>query len=471
MISDKVFDAARSITNSEGQLITGLHDFWLWFDDSVAVDSDGRPLLVYRGEHGSSHDISTRLGSFSFGSKEIADQYANRPNNRENIPLNPKVFSGYLKITNPLINSIDDPFIDLSLIWDIFGMDVAIKIATEQFETIKELDIWQEEFISEYDSIDQLLEKDPIRIKDLYVYAFRLFDEEWFVKLASDQGFDGAIHAEYGFHTESKNHAEYKVFNVDQFVNDNIIGNGNSGLVIKIGNEVEKNSTNDEAKIYVTLKGTEGIAKGYELNGKIRLPFYAQVISVDTIALDDRKGLSDVVGRNINRINSAISALTNIGYDYNDPLQFGVNTDGSMDLIDFSISTNKYPKEVLHNNLSTLSRFYREFGCEVVSKAISQVNEVITNQHSRIKSPFIYDFFEDEFDGVHYRKLEDALDGQCANFAYYSYGHVDIDDVAQTDGEINIILSLRELTEDEMLKWNIVNVYSSEEEITFSPLL
>jgi len=228
----------RQIHNSNGNLIheteEGLRDFWGWFGDSIAVDSEGRPLIVYRGEHGIGTDLSTRLGSWSFGSKEIAEQYAQIPNNikTDSVAINPKVFSAYLKITNPLINTIDDPFIDLSVVWDKFGKDVAIRVARENFESIREMDGWQEDFMDEYgdDSLDELINKAPGRIKDLYIYTFKLFDDAWFVNLAKEAWFDGAIHAEYGFHTQAGEHAEFKVFDRDQI---RITSNQNNVIAIQ----------------------------------------------------------------------------------------------------------------------------------------------------------------------------------------------------------------------------------------------
>lgn len=49
----------RSRFNSKGDLIDpqddGLADFWRWFEDSAAVDRQGRPLVVY---HGTDEDFS-----------------------------------------------------------------------------------------------------------------------------------------------------------------------------------------------------------------------------------------------------------------------------------------------------------------------------------------------------------------------------------------------------------------------------
>jgi hypothetical protein len=222
----KVDGKDRPIHNSNGELLyptkEGIHEFWMWFGDSVAVDDEGRPIRVYRGEHGKDDQLSTRLGSWSFGSKEIAAHYAANPNDKsaDHSAINPKVFSAYLKITRPLIKTPNDPFIDLTVVWDVLGKEVAIRVARENAKAIIEMDGWHSDFEDTYgdgeDVIDQLISKEPDRVKDLYVYAFSFFDNPELINLAKEAGFDGAIHAEYGFHSTDWSHAEFKIFDLDQ---------------------------------------------------------------------------------------------------------------------------------------------------------------------------------------------------------------------------------------------------------------
>lgn len=244
--------------------------------------------------------------------------------------------------------------------------------------------------------------------------------------------------------------------------NKELIGKGSSGEVFKIGNEVEKKSTNDEAKVYGLLSGVEGIAKGYEVNGKIRTPYYKNIISVDTIKYDDRKGLAGLISKSVERINHAVSELTNTGYYYNDPLQFGMNEDHSLDLIDFSMATNKEGDRVLNDNLSLLASFYKQFGLTRQAEAVSQVKEVITNQHHHVKYG-TNALLGDEFDGVNYKELTDRLDGKKANNAYYTTNarYVNIKDTAQTDNinGIKTILSVNKLSDKDIKGWELVPVH------------
>lgn len=252
--------------------------------------------------------------------------------------------------------------------------------------------------------------------------------------------------------------------------NKELIGKGSSGEVFKVGNEVEKKSTNDEAKVYALLNGVKGIAKGYEVNGKIRTPYYKNIISVDTIKYDDRKGLAGLISKSVERINHAVSELTNAGYYYNDPLQFGMNEDHSLDLIDFSMATNKEGDRVINDNLSLLASFYKQFGLTRQAEAVSQVKEVITNQHHHVKYG-TNALLGDEFDGVNYKELTDRLDGKKANNAYYTTNarYVNIKNTAQTDNinGIKTVLSVNKLSDKDIKGWELIPVHEqSNDEFT-----
>jgi len=214
-----------------------------------------------------------------------------------------------------------------------------------------------------------------------------------------------------------------------------IVGKGSTGDVIKIGEEVEKNGSPEEIIVYRLLRGSEGIAKGYELNGKVRLPFYHSVISVDTISRELRSSLSNVIENNAERINKAVNELTKVGFDYNDPLQFGVTESGEMDLIDFSMATNKYPDEVLRNNLSCLSRFYKEFGLPKYAESIAKASEIIFNYKIRLGDLLISEFLGYEFDGVNYKEIAEVLNEEEPNFIYLGYTD-DSDGVVCIEGVI-----------------------------------
>ena len=241
----------------------------------------------------------------------------------------------------------------------------------------------------------------------------------------------------------------------------NVIGKGNSGDVTRIDNEVEKNATGNEAKVYELLKGVEGVAKGYEHDGKIRLPFYEHIISIDTIPKDDRESLGSLVSKNKDRIISAVNSLTNIGYDYNDPLQFGMNKDQQFDLLDFSMAENNFPKEVRNNNLNRLSSFFKQFGAEKIGKAISHVANVLTEQKFQAQYP---DMAYTTHEGIDYPALTERLGGKVATHAYYATNarYIQLKDtgIAQTElvNGIKVILSNHAISESDIKQWEMTSV-------------
>jgi hypothetical protein len=188
--------------------------FKRWFGDSKVVDENGQPMVVYRGEHGADGgiDFQSRLASLSFGTREVANAYAVEPNDSADKAEAPRVYPTYLRIENPLINTPDDPFIELGEVADKLGQDVAEAAARKFAAEIEETDNWDENFADRYDSVDELLDERPEAVRELYTLAWRFFDAPEFVNAAKKAGYDGAIHAEYGIHSEDEEGAEYKVF-------------------------------------------------------------------------------------------------------------------------------------------------------------------------------------------------------------------------------------------------------------------
>lgn len=162
-----------------------------------------------------------------------------------------------------------------------------------------------------------------------------------------------------------------------------------TGEVFAIGDKVYKNAVfprtgnlTEESAIYDMLSSSNVISDGklVEIDGKkyVETPRYEHVISIDTIAQNDRKSLSDLVYKNVDRINLAMQELINNNINYHDPLQFGLK-DGKFYLIDFSnasIAKDDYDKRyVMNDNFDYLSNFYNEFGLQKLGKIIS------TSQH------------------------------------------------------------------------------------------
>lgn len=196
--------------------------FKAWFGDwesnieqsSKVLDKNGLPLVVYRGEHGPSNkDVSSRVGSVTFGSRDAACTYAMHPNFHDDQPIAPRIYPAYLNIRNPFILQEEDPFIEMGVFADAFGIAKAWEIARKFEQEIKNTNNWEEEFSSTYQGLSELQELEPERIRDLYFDAYRAFDDPEIIAFLKDAGFDGAVHGGNG---ETAFEAEYRVFDPSQ---------------------------------------------------------------------------------------------------------------------------------------------------------------------------------------------------------------------------------------------------------------
>ena len=190
--------------------------FKAWFGTSKVVDENGEPLLTYRGQHGVSGEIESRLPAISFSSKIVAQAYSQVPNNqnKDSIAIAPKVVAGYLSIQKPVINTPDDPFIDFSVIIGILGIEKAYAIAEFTAPYIYGTDNWNENFES-YKTIAQLKKENPNALSNVYVDAYPVFDTPEFVGWFAEKGYDGVIHGGAGVSLQCP---EYKVFDKRQIM-------------------------------------------------------------------------------------------------------------------------------------------------------------------------------------------------------------------------------------------------------------
>ncbi|MDE1935847.1 hypothetical protein, partial [Bradyrhizobium sp.] len=114
---------------------TNEQQFAEWFGRSKAVKPGGTPAVLYRGEHGARLDdehLQTRLNSLSFtDDREAANTYAMSPNNShlDHVAKAPSVTPVHLKIENPIIENLNDPFVDLSYLVSKLGSREAKRIA------------------------------------------------------------------------------------------------------------------------------------------------------------------------------------------------------------------------------------------------------------------------------------------------------------------------------------------------------
>lgn len=154
-------------------------------------------------------------------------------------------------------------------------------------------------------------------------------------------------------------------------VKTDVVGSGNTGDVIRDGNEVVKRTiladgtVTKEGEFYHELSGVVGVAPGRKDGDTVRLPHYQEVLSIDTVPNEsDRKGMGSVVGENKGRLLNAANAMSEKGIDYNDPLQVGFDDDFKAHVIDLSNAGRVGPKDALRSNIERTARFLHDFGAE-----------------------------------------------------------------------------------------------------------
>lgn len=216
------------IVSAAGSPLTESSEFRSWFGASKAVDGQGQPLVVYRGEHGTYHEdeeLTSRLGTYTFAADpESANLYATEPNRGYAAPEAPRVYPVYVRIEKPFLNTSDDPFVDISHIEATLGREVAEQVALAYEEDILDTGSWRDNANEdgEYEGIQDLIENAPEKLGDLCFFAFRLMDgiakgddpvDLRFLNLIKAAGYDGAIHMSFG---DTHDDVEYRVFGRDQ---------------------------------------------------------------------------------------------------------------------------------------------------------------------------------------------------------------------------------------------------------------
>jgi len=177
--------------------------------------------VVYRGEHGplpatGQAGAHTRRGSLSFGSAAAAAVYASSPSDlrQDEFAQSPRVIPAYLRIENPLIESPDDPFIDVARLSEVLGGEQARRIALKFSAHIEDTGQWQDDFASKNPSVRAYIESAPQEdLETLYFNVYPLLDDPFEVQLLKAAGVDGAI---YGGSGENALEPEYRVFSADQ---------------------------------------------------------------------------------------------------------------------------------------------------------------------------------------------------------------------------------------------------------------
>lgn len=192
--------------------------FLSWFEGSRVRDEAGEPLVVYRGEHGV-HDgqsFHSRSGSLAFGSASAASLYATNPNqiNLDAQAESPVVIPAYLRVRQPLIDTPDDPFIDLATLRAALGEDQARRIALKFSDWIENTGRWQEDFADDHPDVKAMLRAATAEELDgFYFEVYALLDDPVEVALLKAAGFDGAI---YGGSGANALEPEYRIFSTEQ---------------------------------------------------------------------------------------------------------------------------------------------------------------------------------------------------------------------------------------------------------------
>lgn len=233
-----------------------------------------------------------------------------------------------------------------------------------------------------------------------------------------------------------------------------VIGKGSSGDVVKRGGEVYKNSTGQEAKVYAAIGGKAGVAPGREDGNKIVTPHFANVLSVDTIPQEKRASYGSIVSRNLPAIVNAVSALTDAGYDYNDPLQVGFDKSGkNAQLFDFSAAKKTSREDAMRENLDRLSTYLAQFGAGRHAAGVFRARQVLDyiDPDSRALD-------SDSPEAKDGERVDANLDGKPAKYAYYTFNAREIPSVAQTEHRegVKAIFSPVPLSDEFMRQWEIM---------------
>lgn len=179
--------------------------------ENHAVDRNGDPVVVYRGEHGEPGEVpfQTRQGSITFvDHPRAASRYATVPNDRRDTPRSPRVFRVTLDIRKPVINQPGDPFIDGTLISMVVGEEKARGILTRHADAIESTDNWHRLGAGFADACHFLKER-PECFGELYLEAYHVLDDANAVDVFREAGYDGAIYRGSGV---TRNNVEYRVF-------------------------------------------------------------------------------------------------------------------------------------------------------------------------------------------------------------------------------------------------------------------
>jgi hypothetical protein len=192
-----------------------------------AVGDDGKPLLLYRGEtgvhSGNPLALQSKLGSYSFGDRRIANIYAGfdeqgRSDYQGNDygPKEQRLYQVYLDIQNPVVNW-KDPFIEYPDLLKSVGAEVALELLIKHQDHVFNTDNWGSNIDpdEEYGDVATVALKAPDLLEEIYLDIWPILDDPLFVNEARKRGFDGAI---YNGTNQNSRCQEYRVFDASQVI-------------------------------------------------------------------------------------------------------------------------------------------------------------------------------------------------------------------------------------------------------------
>lgn len=176
--------------------------------------------VVYRGEF-AFPDIDSIMSwgqAIYFGTQRTANIYAEVPNKPQYLERGcvGRVYPARLVINNPFVNQPNNPYLDLDVFADRFGLDRAVSVALKFSEAIKDTTNWVERINPDgrYSSVREYLFWNKEKVRNLYFAAFQYFNEEMEIYWLRALGYDGAIHQGTGW--GSAEEPEYCVFDKSQ---------------------------------------------------------------------------------------------------------------------------------------------------------------------------------------------------------------------------------------------------------------
>lgn len=274
------------------------------------------------------------------------------------------------------------------------------------------------------------------------------------------------------------NRKEFLDVKTDENVKKILSTQSHTGEVVKVGNEVYKNSTGNEAKIYGELQNDEHFvsAKLSEDGKKIITPYYNNVVSVDTIDESKRISIGKMItNKDFKQMVEAMQILSNKGILYNDTLQFAYDSKSTnkFKLFDFSNSEISTSSKVYLENYYELSRFLNKFGrknyANIVDEGISLISKIEVLQ-DKDTARMAIEFSENN------KNLLGDVQKQLENTAiiptniYYSLnarpigiGNTIVTNKEDSTANVRYVLTDKVLSEKEMNEWELTPLYISKE--------